>query len=169
MPVLSSLQPVAVSTIRPASVTAGTVVRRSRMVSDRAVCGIFSETMPPGFSGRGGRQSDWALMGTTNGPDQRPLVEQVLAATSRSDVEIRELTDTWLTMARSVADLPADEPWPAWSAGEVLAVALILDDAQRLQILGYTADQAVDRLRFDLQLPTVVEAAQRFAELRTRL
>ncbi|WP_430335971.1 hypothetical protein [Rhodococcus sp. ACT016] len=108
-------------------------------------------------------------MGTTNGPDQRPLVEQVLAATSRSDVEIRELTDTWLTMARSVADLPADEPWPAWSAGEVLAVALILDDAQRLQILGYTADQAVDRLRFDLQLPTVVEAAQRFAELRTRL
>ncbi|WP_280764199.1 hypothetical protein [Prescottella agglutinans] len=108
-------------------------------------------------------------MGTSNGRDERPLVEEILAATSRSDAEMREQTDTWLTMARSVADLPAGEPWPAWSTGELLAVALILNDEQRLQALGYTADQAVNRLRFDLQLPTVAEAAERFAELRTRL
>ncbi|WP_280763512.1 hypothetical protein [Prescottella agglutinans] len=108
-------------------------------------------------------------MGTSNGRDERPLVEEILAATSRSDAEMREQTDTWLTMARGVADLPAGEPWPAWSAGEILAVALILNDEQRLQTIGYTADQAVNRLRFDLQLPTVAEAAERFAELRTRL
>lgn len=58
----------------------------------------------------------------------------------------------WLRKARFVADGPADEPWPAWSTGECLAVALILGDVDMLQAMEYTAEEAMHRLRFDLGL-----------------
>ncbi len=56
----------------------------------------------------------------------------------------------WLTKAYHAASLDPGEPWPAWSAGEVLAVALILRRTDVLDRLGYTEDEALDRIRFDI-------------------
>ena len=67
----------------------------------------------------------------------------------------RTLED-WLDRALLAVELDDDEPWPAWSAGEILAVALILRDARpgrsarMLAAEDYTEDQAVNRLRYDL-------------------
>jgi hypothetical protein len=41
-------------------------------------------------------------------------------------------------------------PSPAWSAGEQLAVALVLADQEYLDAEGYTRKQAVERLSGDL-------------------
>jgi hypothetical protein len=41
-------------------------------------------------------------------------------------------------------------PKPAWSTGERLTVALVLDDQETLQDEGYTRRQAVQRLSADI-------------------
>lgn len=75
----------------------------------------------------------------------------------------------WLDKARHVYQLPADEPWPAWSSGEVLAVGLIVGDDTVLANAGYTRDQALDRLRCEIGDDSIDAARQTFAELRQRL
>ena len=69
--------------------------------------------------------------------------------------------------ARTCTD--RDEPWPAWSTGEVLAVAVILRDTAMLTRLGYTEVEALDRLRYDIRKPDLNTAAQWFADIRTQL
>jgi hypothetical protein len=61
------------------------------------------------------------------------------------------------------------EKWPPWSTGEILAVALILDDAGMFIALDITKQEALDRLRYDLELPDIVGAARWFADLRAQL
>lgn len=57
----------------------------------------------------------------------------------------------WLLRAqRAVALNHAGELWPAWSSGEILAVALILDDDARIEDLAGDRDRALDVLRYDL-------------------
>jgi len=56
----------------------------------------------------------------------------------------------WLAKAVHAANLAEDEPWPAWSTGEVLAVALILGRGDMLDAEGYTEDEALERLRHDI-------------------
>lgn len=56
-------------------------------------------------------------------------------------------------------------PWPAWSTGETLAAALILNRADILADPDYTEDQALDRLRHDLGA-SPAEARAFFAHLR---
>lgn len=61
------------------------------------------------------------------------------------------------------------EPWPAWSTGEVLAVALILRDTTRLATLDYTEAQALERLRPHIGKPDLDTTAEWFANIRARL
>jgi hypothetical protein len=65
--------------------------------------------------------------------------------------------------------LSPQEKWPAWSAGEVLAVAVILNDTAILDAMEYTKAEALDRLRWDIQEPTVDAAAAVFDRLREQL
>jgi hypothetical protein len=51
-------------------------------------------------------------------------------------------------MACLARDLPYRE-WPAWSTGEVVAVALILNRADVLHHEGYTALQAIEAVSLD--------------------
>ncbi|MFY2787454.1 hypothetical protein [Rhodococcus sp. MALMAid1271] len=61
------------------------------------------------------------------------------------------------------------EPWPAWSTGQHLAVAVLLQDMRKLADLDYTEVDALERLRYDVDLPDLNAAAQWFADLRDRL
>jgi hypothetical protein len=54
-------------------------------------------------------------------------------------------------MARSVRGQPHWK-WPAWSTGDQLIVALVLNDAGALAALSYTILEALDRV--DLSLST---------------
>lgn len=60
-----------------------------------------------------------------------------------------------------------DEPLPAWSVGELLVVAVILDDTDLLTKLDYTRDEAIDRIRWDVGA-TTTEAEQIIADIRRR-
>ncbi|MGB2720380.1 MAG: hypothetical protein WBG53_19460 [Rhodococcus sp. (in: high G+C Gram-positive bacteria)] len=76
----------------------------------------------------------------------------------------------WLDKARFARTCnDRDEPWPAWSTGEVLAVAVLLRDTAMLTRLGYTEVEALDRLRYDIGKPDLDTAAQWFADIRARL
>lgn len=75
--------------------------------------------------------------------------------------KITGLAGRILDMARTVTGRPYAD-WPAWSTGECLAVALVLDDGQALDCLGYTALQAVDRVSFELRVPLLL-SLQRMA------
>ncbi len=81
----------------------------------------------------------------------------------------RAMLEDWLARARVAKSLRHDEPWPAWSTGETLAVALILDDATRLADEDYTRAEALERLRHEIGEPTVAAAGAVFAQLRDRL
>ena len=54
-------------------------------------------------------------------------------------------TSRFVEMARSVKGNRWMD-WPAWSKGEHLIVALLLNDAEALQSEGYTMLEALDRL-----------------------
>lgn len=76
----------------------------------------------------------------------------------------------WLAKARIARLLrQAGQLLPAWSTGELLAVGLILDDPVLLAWLDYTTAEALERLRFDLELPTAEDAREAFAQLRLQL
>ena len=75
----------------------------------------------------------------------------------------------WLSQARYAASLPLNQPWPAWSTGELLAVALILEDDDMLAALDHTADEALERLRHEINEPTRAAAAAVFTQLRHHL
>lgn len=76
----------------------------------------------------------------------------------------------WLGKARLGRRLTeAKELLPAWSLGELLAVGLILDDQALLGLLGHTTAEALERMRFDLELPTAEAAREVFAKLRMQL
>ena len=76
----------------------------------------------------------------------------------------------WLDKARFARICNENgEKWPPWSTGEILAVALILDDAGMFIALDITKQEALDRLRYDLELPDIVGAARWFADLRAQL
>jgi hypothetical protein len=53
--------------------------------------------------------------------------------------------DRVLSMANIARGLPVGE-WPGWSMGEMLAVALVLNDHASLTAIGYTMVEAFDRL-----------------------
>jgi hypothetical protein len=69
---------------------------------------------------------------------------------------MRMLAD-WLRRARYVLGGPEDEPWPAWSTGERLAVAVLLRDlrpAQSAVVLDEECDtyeSAVLRLSWEIE------------------
>ncbi|OZC96125.1 hypothetical protein CH275_26665 [Rhodococcus sp. 06-235-1A] len=76
----------------------------------------------------------------------------------------------WLDKARFArACDKLGEPWPAWSTGEVLAVAVLLRDTATLTRLGYTEVEAHDRLRYDIGKPDLDTTAEWFANIRARL
>lgn len=77
--------------------------------------------------------------------------------------------DSWLSKARLIRSQPAGEPWPAWSTGEILAVAVLLDDTDHLAAEGYTTDEALERLRFEIDEPTIPAARAVFDQLRAAL
>lgn len=77
--------------------------------------------------------------------------------------------DDWLSKARLVRSLPDGEPWPAWSTGETLAVALIVGDEQRLADEGHTLVEALERLRYDIGEPSAGAALDVFLRLRSQL
>lgn len=56
-----------------------------------------------------------------------------------------ELASRILAMAKSVKGSSRWE-WPAWSTGELLMVALVLNDHDALTADGYTIVQAMDRV-----------------------
>ncbi|KZF07769.1 hypothetical protein A2J03_22270 [Rhodococcus sp. EPR-157] len=81
----------------------------------------------------------------------------------------RYATD-WLAKAQFARTCnESGEPWPAWSMGELLAVAVILQDMRKLADLDYTEVDALERLRYDIDLPDLNTAAQWFEDLRARL
>ena len=56
---------------------------------------------------------------------------------------MKALADRITAMARSVR---GDLHWPAWSTGETLMVALVLNDDVKLRSMGYTILEALDRV-----------------------
>ena len=73
----------------------------------------------------------------------------------------RYATD-WLAKAQFARrSTELGEPWPA--------VAVILQDMRKLADLDYTEVDALERLRYDIDLPDLNTAAQWFEDLRARL
>lgn len=70
-------------------------------------------------------------------------------------------------LARTCNEL--GEPWPAWSTGEQLAVAVLLQDTDTMVGLGYTEHDALQRLRRTYGFHQLATATQWFADLRARL
>jgi hypothetical protein len=60
-------------------------------------------------------------------------------------------------------------PWPAWSTGDTLAVAVLLRDTAALAALGFTEVEALQRLRHDIGASDLDAAARWFTKLRARL
>jgi hypothetical protein len=56
-----------------------------------------------------------------------------------------ELAQRICRMAASVRGTPL-EAWPAWSTGELLMVALVLDDHAALDAMSWTMVEAFDRV-----------------------
>jgi hypothetical protein len=59
------------------------------------------------------------------------------------------LADRIASMARSVRPEGYPVYWPAWSTGELLLVALVLNDHRSLSLMGYTMVEAFDRVDLD--------------------
>jgi hypothetical protein len=95
--------------------------------------------------------------------DERPIGERLRELVREQRVD--HLAD-WSRKARFAASLRPDQPWPAWSTGELLAVALILHDERMLTALEYTRREALDRLRYDIGAPSVDAAEAVFVLLR---
>lgn len=55
--------------------------------------------------------------------------------------------------------------WPAWSTGETLAVALVLNDAAMIAAEGFTREQALSRLAGDIA-GTMADAEQWIVEVQ---
>ncbi|MDF3313453.1 hypothetical protein P3H15_52120 [Rhodococcus sp. T2V] len=75
-------------------------------------------------------------------------------------VENRDRTvEGWITRARFAQESrELGELLPAWSTGELLAVAVINDDTALFEELDYTREQALERIRFDIgATPEVAE------------
>lgn len=64
---------------------------------------------------------------------------------------ITELQARVLKMAKQINSKPLDA-WPGWSTGELLAVALVLNNHRALANLGYTIVEAFDRLDGELSV-----------------
>jgi hypothetical protein len=62
------------------------------------------------------------------------------------DPKPAELYRTTVEQLRFVLAGRPDEPWPAWSTGEWLAVALALNDVDRLAAEYWTIEQATQRV-----------------------
>ena len=75
----------------------------------------------------------------------------------------------WMEKARLVRSLRNGELIPAWSTGELLAVALLLGDDELLASMDYDYRGALERLRWDLRLDSVEDAADVFARARVHL
>lgn len=103
--------------------------------------------------------TEWSTTSTTSW--QRARADQ----TGSRD----RLQRDWVAKARLVRTLRQDQPWPAWSTGEVLAVALLLDDEEQLAAMEYTRQEALERLRFDLGVPSTTAAAEVFDRLRDQI
>ena len=76
----------------------------------------------------------------------------------RQAVENRDRTVAdWAARARFARECrDLGELLPAWSTGELLAVAVINNDVALFEELDYSRDEAVERLRFDLGATTDV-------------
>lgn len=85
--------------------------------------------------------------------------------TERSAANRDQYATDWLTKAIHAVNLAPGEPWPAWSTGETLAVALILNRADVLDAAGYTEDEAMERLRHDIGADAF-DVRQFFTDLR---
>ena len=65
-----------------------------------------------------------------------------------------------LSMAQAVKGKPIHQ-WPAWSTGETLAVALVLNDHAALTSCNYTIAEAFDRVELGSgQLRAIERALQ---------
>ncbi len=90
----------------------------------------------------------------TDQHDNQPIViprgglQQWLTEQARGDRE--HFRQDWLAKAMHAGNLAPGEPWPAWSTGEVLAVAVILHRDDMLADLGYTEEEALERLRHEI-------------------
>jgi hypothetical protein len=81
----------------------------------------------------------------------------------------RYATD-WLTKAQIARSCnERDVPWPEWSTGDTLAVAVLLHDTIRLAALDFTEVEALQRLRHDIGSPDLDAAVRWFAIIRARL
>lgn len=84
-------------------------------------------------------------------------------------VDVQRLLDDWLAKARLIVSLPDGALWPAWSNGELLAVALIVEDEDMLVSMDYDRTEALERLRHEIGEPSVLAAAAVFGQLRYKL
>jgi hypothetical protein len=60
-------------------------------------------------------------------------------------------------------------PWPAWSTGATIVVAVILRDIIKLAALDCTETDALERLRQEIAAPHLDTAAHWLADIRTQL
>lgn len=76
----------------------------------------------------------------------------------------------WLVKAQSALHCDREgRPWPAWSLGDTLAVAVLLHAGERLIDLDYTEVEALDRLRHDIDMPNTITAQRWFDQVRSHL
>ena len=67
-------------------------------------------------------------------PDRAPSTKHASGPATTAP-EATANIDDWLNKARFAHSLAPTEPWPAWSTGELLAVALILHYLHRRRLV----------------------------------
>jgi hypothetical protein len=129
----------------------------------RCRCDIFDRAIPPrepvlGQRRNGSDTSDAAVSGCRHTTKGSAIISAQRYATE------------WLakaTIARSCNE--KNIPWPEWSTGDTLAVAVLLHDTTTLAALDFTEVEALQRLRHDIGSPDLDAATRWFAILCARL
>jgi hypothetical protein len=103
---------------------------------------------------------------TDSPPDLKAVLAQMAGADP--DTEQANLAEDTLRRARWAKAHNDGHPNGAWSTGEQLAVALVLDDTEHLSAMDYTPAEAARRVTDGMFFPPVDVDAW-FAGLRAQL
>lgn len=77
--------------------------------------------------------------------------------------------DELINRCRIAQEQHAGNPDGAWSTGEKLAVALVLDDTDYIKALGYTALEAAGRVQSGMPEPVPVDICAYLREVQSEI
>lgn len=77
--------------------------------------------------------------------------------------------DDLIRRCRNAIEQHDGRPNGAWSTGEKLAVALVLDDTDYIQAMGYTALEAAGRVQSGMPEPVPVDICAYLREVQSEI